>query len=373
MSSPLKLSLLPLVKGTGRAEKRTTFSCLAPASGLWYTNTIMGTISSPGKIRADSPKNQRRPTFFKRLKWQIGIFLAFLFSVPIVLLPLNMALALGEMTGILLFHLLRRERRTTIENITASLPFLERQAAWNPTHGTPHEIARNTFISFGKTFVETLKLYYGLGNKLINGVEVRGLEHYYEAHGKEKGIIFITGHCGNWELMALSFGIRYSPVSVLAKRQKSSYFTTILERLRKNYGNNVIYVDGAARKIFYELRANGIVGILVDKVVPPREGALIDFLGRPAWSTTMPATLAAKTGVPLLPIFIHREGTRHVIDISPVIQCAPLPDGSPDNEEITRRQQDCIAQYVAKHPTEWLWMYKRWKGVPKAEDRPAAE
>jgi KDO2-lipid IV(A) lauroyltransferase len=309
----------------------------------------------------------KRHPFIRKLKWQIAFCFIILLSVPILLLPLNLALSLGEVTGILLFHLRRREREAAIENIKAALPFLEQQPAWNPACGSPCDIARQTFANFGISLVETLRLYFGCGRKLINSVEVRGLEHYYEAHGRGKGVIFITGHCGNWELMALSFGSRYAPVSVLAQRQKSSYFTTMLERLRKNFGNSVIYVDGAAKKIFYELRANGIVGILVDKVVPPQEGMLVNFLGHPAWATTMPATLAAKTGVPLLPIFIHREGHRRIIDISPAIELSTLPDGRPDHESVTRRQQDCIAHYVTRHPTEWIWMYKRWKNVPTEE------
>ena len=293
----------------------------------------------------------------RRAKWHLGLVLFVLVSLPVVVVPRRLAVALGGMTGVLACRLLGKVRRTAVENIRNSLPYLATLDGWNPACGTPEEIARRTFANFGRTFVEVLKLYFGQGESLMAGVEIRGLEHYERARARGKGIILITGHCGNWELMALTFGIRHSEMSVVARRQKYDPLTGFLERLRHRFGNSVIYADGAARRIFLKLRKNGIVGILIDQAVPESEGAVVDFLGRGAWTTTMPPLVAAKTGAPLLPMFIHREGGRHVVTIHPAVE----PVAGEDPLAGTRALNRAIEGHIARHPDEWLWVYRRWK------------
>lgn len=306
---------------------------------------------------------ESRKRYVKRLKWPAGVLFFVLFSLPIALLPRKIALKTGEMLGILLFHLFRRERVRSIENIQDSLAFFEKKGGLASASGSPHAIARRTFANFGKSLVEVLKLYYGVGKNVVKSVEIRGLEHYQKAYARDKGVIFITGHCGNWELMALAFGARHAPVSVVAKRQSYHQLNTIAEKLRSRYRNSVIYTEGAARRIFYELRGKGTVGILVDKVVQPNEGVLLDFLGRQAWTPTLPAILAEKTGVPLVPIFIHREGDGHVITITPEVEFSKDGGEKSDILTVTQELTGHIENYIRMHPDEWMWMYKRWKNV----------
>ncbi|WP_298273020.1 lysophospholipid acyltransferase family protein [Geobacter sp.] len=293
----------------------------------------------------------------RQAKWYLGLLLFVAVSLPIVLIPRRIAVGLGGMAGSLAFRLLPRVRRTAVGNIRESLPYLATLPEWDPACGGPETIARRTFANFGRTVVEVLKLYYGCGAGLMERVEFRGMEHYERARKKGKGILFITGHCGNWELMALTFGARIADVAVVARRQKFPRFNGLLDRLRHGFGNRVIYAEGAARSIFFRLRKQGIVGILIDQAVQANEGAVVDFFGRGAWTTTMPAAVAARTGAPLLPIFIHREKGRHVVTIYPEMERAPSGDPLDD----TRRLNRAIEGHIARHPDEWLWVYRRWK------------
>ncbi|RII27074.1 MAG: lipid A biosynthesis acyltransferase [Geobacter sp.] len=324
-------------------------------AGIKPIQIVRGKASTVGKVR--------RSRFVKQLKWRVGVVVFIMFSLPVVLLPRRVAVKLGELVGILVFQLFRRERLRSIENIQGSLSYFERNGGLDPAYGSPYEIARRTFAHFGKSVVEVLKLYYGFGREIIDSVEIRGLEHYRKASERNKGIIFVTGHCGNWELMALTFGARYAPVSVVAKHQGNQFFDSAIDKLRSNFRNGVIYTDGAARKVFYELRQKSIVGILLDKVVKPEEGAMVDFLGRLAWTPTLPAIIAAKTGVPLVPIFIHREGDGHVITISPILDLSGDDTSDMDSVAITQELTGHIENYIRTHPDEWMWMYKRWKNV----------
>jgi KDO2-lipid IV(A) lauroyltransferase len=94
----------------------------------------------------------------------------------------------------------------------------------------------------------------------------------------------------------------------------------------------------------------------------------VDFLGRPAWSTRIPALLARKCGVPRLPVFIHREGECQVVTIHPEIPFREGEEGSPEERDRrdTAQLNAAIEAYVVAHPTEWYWIHKRWKRAPAA-------
>ena len=307
-----------------------------------------------------APRNRAKESV-RAAKWRLGLVLFALVSIPVLLLPRRLAVGLGAVGGRLAFHLLGKVRRKTVEHIRIALPALSAVEGWRSSAGTPEEIARRTFANIGRTAVEIIKLYFGQGKGLVERTELRGLEHYRRAKERGKGIIFITGHCDNWEVVAHAFGTHAEGTAVVARRQKFEPLTLFLERLRNRHGNSVIYADGAARQIFFRLRKNGVIGLLMDQAVPFHEGELVEFLGRKAWTTTMPALLAAKTGAAMIPGFGHREGDRHVVEFFPEI--APDPSGDPI--ATTRLLNRAIEQYIARHPDQWLWVYNRWKRVPK--------
>ena len=306
----------------------------------------------------------------KKLRWLLEAALFLLISFSIAVIPNRVALTVGKKLGRLLFRLLKSRRSIAIANISASLPFLQQQTGWDPTSGTPEEIARKTFENLGMSLVENFKIYHGLGQRIIDSVEFRGLEHYEKAKAKQRGIAFIGGHCGNWELLALASGVRFQNVSVVARRQNNLYLHNVMEKIRMKFGNRVFYKSGALKAMISEFRQNHIVGVLIDQAVSPDEGYLVGFLGRQAWTIRMPALIARKTGVPLLPVFIHREGAGHVVTIYPEILPALEKGGDDGGHDDVARLTGAIEEYVVRHPTEWYWIHNRWKraGEPVPDD-----
>lgn len=298
----------------------------------------------------------------KQIRWYLETALFVAVSFAVALLPDRVALAAGRCIGRLFFRLVKGRRRVAIENIAASLPFLENQPGWRG--GTAEQLARETFENLGCCVVEVCKLYRGKGQGLIDSVEFRGLEHYEAALAKGKGIAFITAHCGNWELMALAFGVRHHEISVVARRQDNPHLNALIEKIRKAYGNGVIYKDGALRSMFAALKKQEIVGLLIDQAVHPDGGVLVDFLGRPAWTIRLPALIGRKSGAPMVPGFIHREGTKNIVTLYPEYQMSTLEDPELAAAEDTRALTRFIEEYVIQHPTQWYWVHKRWKNSP---------
>lgn len=299
-----------------------------------------------------------------KLRWYLETAFFLVISSTAALLPAATALSLGRWIGRAGFALSGRRRRIAIENIQASLPFLERQPGWQG--GSARELARGVFENLGCCVLEVCQIYGGRGQELIDAVEFRGVEHFDQAFAKGKGVAFITAHSGNWELLALAFGVRRHELSVVARRQDNPYLNAMIERIRKRYGNGVIYKEGALRSMFSAFRKKEIVGILVDQAARPDNGILTDFLGRPAWSILMPAVIARKSGTPLLPAFIHREGNKSIITIHPEYRVSEHPDPEVAAAEDTRGLTRCIEEYVIAHPTQWYWVHKRWKNAPPA-------
>lgn len=294
----------------------------------------------------------------RRLIWIFQSVLVLVFTFPIALLPYRVSLRFGEFLGKLLFFFWGSRRRIAVENLRAAV---SRGAI--SIDARPEEVIRQNFRNLGKSFVEVLKIYYGLGESIIQGVEISGAEYLQKARERGKGVIFVTGHCGNWELNALVFSRRLARINIVARPLNNPYINKLVESTRKRYGNSVIYKKGALKKILSCLRKGEIVGILMDQSVVESEGVVTEFLGKKDFTTRMPAMIARKTGSPVIPAFIRRTSNGHLIELHKALE----PDISADGEAAllsdTVRFSSYIEDYIRQNPAEWLWIHRRWKRI----------
>ena len=297
----------------------------------------------------------------KKLFWILQTVFLYAFTLVVAVFPERSVNGAGKLIGLCMYHLMINRRKVATDNISQALPWMKKQPEWTCTLETAAELARATFINLGISFMEACRLYHGRGGRMIDGIEVRGMEYYEAARARGKGLIFLTGHCGNWELVALFYSrIFKSSMSVVARRQNNPYLNAMVEKLRISYDNRVIYKENALRNMISVIRKNGTIGLLVDQAVFPEEGALISFLGRSAWASKAPVLLARKTGVPILPAFIHREGGRHVITINPEFTF----EGDICDEGIAhdvKCYSEYIERFITAHPADWYWVHRRWK------------
>lgn len=297
----------------------------------------------------------------KRILWAVQTAIFYLFTLLVSCIPESLVRSTGRLVGGIMYRLLSVRRKVAIDNIRQALPHMRSQPEWSCSLETPEAIALETFKNLGTSLVETCRLYHGKGNALIDSIEVRGMDNYNAARAKGKGIIFLTGHCGNWELVALAYSRLFKDsMSVVARRQNNPYLNTMVEKMRMHYDNRVIYKDQAMRNMISVIRKNGTIGLLVDQTVFPEEGVLIPFLGRTGWASKAPSLLARKTGVVILPAFIHREAGRHVVTINP--PCTFEESGGEGFEaEDAKKYSGYIERFIIAHPTDWYWVHRRWK------------
>jgi Kdo2-lipid IVA lauroyltransferase/acyltransferase len=282
---------------------------------------------------------------------------ALLFSVvcvPLVLLPLRISLKAGEILGVLLFNIWRSRRRIALDNIRKS--FAELQGG-----ETPQEIVRKNFRNLGRSFAEVIKVAAGMGNQVIQTVEVEGLEHLHAAEAAGRGVLLITGHCGNWELMGIVLSARGARISIVARKINNPYLNRFFEMVRTRHGNRIIYKQGAIKSLMRALKRGESAGILMDQAVLHDEGFVLEFLGRPAWTSKAPALIARKTGAAVIPGFIHRTERGHKVILHPPISLSESKDAEAAIREDTHNFSKAVEEFIKQYPSEWLWIHRRWK------------
>jgi len=228
-------------------------------------------------------------------------------------------------------------------------------------------ILSGVFRSLGSLFVEVCGLMtkgheYYLGRTEDSAARRRLLQ--LEESG---GWIGVSGHIGNWELLAawLSWLPGRDRVYAIAKRVPNPHLNRIVEDARRRVGVHTLYREDPPTRFLRLLREGERMGAIPDQDVPSLPGIFIDFLGHPAYTPTGPARLALAANVPLVPMaFLRKGGGFEVIVTEPI-----YPDRSrPKDEEILRLTQAWnrrLEEMIHEHRDQWAWFHARWKTTPE--------
>ena len=275
------------------------------------------------------------------------------------LLPMGAVLGLGSLLGRAFHALDGGHRRLAVQNLQAAFPLR--------TEAECREITRRMFEHFGRLLMVLLKFSTLSREEMLTRVEFDGEERMREAKAKGRGVLVFTGHFGFWEIQALVHALRVEPMAVLARPLDNRPLHDLLERVRCSTGNSVIYRRGAIRRVLRVLAANQTVGILIDQHMLSADAVYVDFFNRPAATTSALAALALKTGAPVVPIFaLPLPGGRFRMVYEHPVE-PPLVHDEAGIREFTQRCTDVLEMYVRRYPELWLWMHRRWRDVPAAE------
>jgi KDO2-lipid IV(A) lauroyltransferase len=271
-------------------------------------------------------------------------------------LPARVGLWVGARLGDLAWAALPRRRTVALENLTRAFP--ERPAP------ELARVGRDSFRHLGMNFVESCVFYFRPPARLLSRVSIEGLSHFEAADAQGRGMLLLTAHYGNWELLAASHALARFPLSVVMRPLDSPAFEPILERFRLRSGVELITKRRALTDIVDALRRRRMVGILLDQNASRREGVFVPFFGVPASTSKGMALIALRTGAPVLPVFIRRRPDgRHVVHAG-----APVPvpsDG--DVVAFTRAFNEAIEAAIRRAPEQWFWLHRRWKTRPEEE------
>ncbi len=248
-----------------------------------------------------------------------------------------------------------RLRRIARRNLSMALPEVDAERRERIVDGVLDSVAR---------LLTALARFPRIGKHNVSRwIRYEGFEHFEEALRRGKGVLFATGHLGNWELSALAHGLMAAPMHVVVRPLDNPLLDRFLTRLRTSSGNRVIEKKDFARAILRALAANEAVGILVDQNTSLEEGVFVDFFGVPACAGTGFAKLAAHSGAAVIPGFAlwSANENRYVLRFDPSIEITGDAVGD------TRRIQAALERAIRRDPDQWLWIHRRWKTRPPGQ------
>jgi len=288
--------------------------------------------------------------------------LLFLKVISFVLgrLPLGFALAVGRLLGWLAYRLDRRHREIALENLKAAYA-----SELSPGHA--ERIVREVFASLAMNLMEFMRIPWLRRGRLEGYVECEGIENFDRALARGRGVILLTAHFGNWELMGAYLGLTGYKLEIVVRELDSAVLEAFTVWVRTRCGNRIVPKGRSMRRLLKALSENAITGILLDQNVARSEGVFVDFFSRAACTNKGPAMLATRSRAAVVPAFIIREGRGHRIVIQEELKLVDTGDRERDTLENTARFTAAIERMVRAYPEQWFWIHRRWKTRPEPE------
>jgi Kdo2-lipid IVA lauroyltransferase/acyltransferase len=278
-------------------------------------------------------------------------------------LPRPAALALGITLGRIGYWLPGNFRRTGERNLALAFP--------EQNDAERHRLLRGCFENLGRLLGEFSQLPKATPENLRILIEYDqvGLAHLREAEKNRRGVIFLTGHVGSWELLSFGWSALEYPISFLVRPIDNPRIEEMIERIRTRFGNRAIDKKSAARQALRVLREGGTLGILSDLNSQPHEGVFVPFFGRLACTTASIATLALKTDAVVIPTCAvwDKKRKHYFFHGDAPVELVRTGDHHKDVELNTARFAAAMERMVRLYPDQWLWIHKRWKTRPEGE------
>jgi KDO2-lipid IV(A) lauroyltransferase len=274
-------------------------------------------------------------------------------------LPLGAARAAGRSMGALFWHVSPRHRRIALRNLDAALGATlpaERRAS----------IARASFAHLGAIIGDATHFRDHLRHPTERLAVYEGVENLKSAAAAGKGVLVFSGHFGHWEMVALlqhRFGV---PVTMVVSPLVNRRWDRFITGLRSAPGTTILSKRYAARPILKALREGRAIAILIDQNVRGEGGLFVDFFARPASTTPALATLAFRSGAPIVPVFswFRPDGRLHVSYRAPIVAArrGAIED---DVRDLMRACTGLLEEEIRRRPESWLWMHDRWRTRPR--------
>ena len=276
------------------------------------------------------------------------------------ILPRTWLLGLGRGLGNLAFILIPKHREETIRNLTTAL-------GSEKSTELIRKIARNVFKNLAQTALEVLQFPKWKNYSLDQMIDFGDAPEKYRALLAEgKGLITITSHIGNWELLGGIPAMKGFKSKAIARRLRDPHFQNWVEGLRRSIGVDLIYRDDSPRKIFQCLKNGEALGLLPDQDISGLKGVFVNFFGKPAHTSIAPVKLALTTGAPIACVFLIRlPKNRYKIIFKNVIRPKVETSEPEALQKYTELWMKDVEDVIREYPDQWGWMHNRWKTQPQ--------
>jgi len=191
-----------------------------------------------------------------------------------------------------------------------------------------------------------------------------GEEHVHAARARGRGVLFVTGHLGNFELLA-SVMSQLMPLAVVVKPLSNPGANAWISRLRQSSGVDQLPIGAGVRGALRRLRAGGAVAMLADQDAR-RDGVFVSFFGHMASTPAGPAWLSLASGAPLVfGTCLRGPDGRYEARFYPPIVPTGRADDANEVLALTQRHTGMLEAVIRERPESWFWLHRRWKTAPR--------
>jgi Kdo2-lipid IVA lauroyltransferase/acyltransferase len=278
------------------------------------------------------------------------------FELLVKTIPRHAGVTLGGYLGWMAFYFLRRERQRALSHIQLALDDLYQPEQYR-------KIIKTSFQNLGKNLLEVLYLPRLTPAEIDQMVSIEGEDCLKKARSMGRGVIFVTGHIGSWEIGAASLARRYHPTVILAAPIYDLRLEEIMVGIRKIHQIETIVrgQNNAHRRLLSTLREGGVVVLAIDQDTRV-DGVFVPFFGREAYTPAGAALLALRTGAAVVIGFsLRQRDGRHRVVIQGPLKLIETGDKKADIRTNTARFTEVIEQFIRDYPDQWIWMHDRWK------------
>ena len=273
-------------------------------------------------------------------------------------IPLILSFWFGRGLGRLGFYLDKKHREIVLNNLKTVF-------GQEKSPNEIHLIAKKVFENLGMNLMEFFRLPWLKIEDLEGYVEPEGFENLRKAYEKGKGVIILTGHFGNWEMVGVFYALMGYPFDVVVRDLDNPVMDAFVRWVRARSGNRIISKNRSMRGLIRTLSKGGMAAILLDQNVTWSEGMFVYFFDRLACTNKGTALLAMASGAVVIPTFIVRDGRKHRVIIGEEIAIKNTGNRAADQLANTALFTKIIEEFVRKYPEQWFWLHQRWKSRPE--------
>jgi KDO2-lipid IV(A) lauroyltransferase len=218
------------------------------------------------------------------------------------------------------------------------------------------------YQNLGQGFMEFLRLPLLTTNNLHRYVSIEGMKHLEAARDRGRGVFLLSAHFGNWEMLSAAIALSGIPINVLVKKIRNLSVDRFINEIRRGSGVKPIDKQNGAEDMLQRLRNNETVGFVLDQHAQADEGVMVRFLGQPASTFKSLALLARRHKVPIVPVFMIREGRGlHRMVFEPALELCEGKNVGDSIQDDTQQCMDVLERFIRNHPDQWIWLHRRWK------------
>jgi len=273
------------------------------------------------------------------------------------LIPQKSAAQVAGLLGKVLFLVDRKHRKIVLDNLI---------------YAFGHQKSTHEIQSLAKqVFINLLQVVFEIGwslqqdeRQLVQHFRLNGYGHIKNAYEKGRGVLVLTAHFGNWELLTVIAAMIRFPLSTVVRPLDFKPLDHFFFNLRTRFGGKIIPKQRSFRSIIKSLDRGEVVALLMDQNVDWYEGVFVDFMGHRACTNKGLALLALKTGAPVVPVFMIRGNKGLRAEFGPEIPFIKTGDRQKDIEINTRQYNRVIEDMIWQYPDQWFWIHQRWKTKP---------